>query len=100
MAQPKWLEKYMRMKPEVNQIFEDLDKFREFCVQFGHSFDERDLYNERSYTYQDFMRQKEGKYIKNRWFARDDDKKFHYNRERPTGGYKGNNFKPGFNRNA
>ena len=41
MAQPKWLKKYLTMKPEVTQIYEDLEKLQEFCVEFGHPYDER-----------------------------------------------------------
>jgi hypothetical protein len=30
MAGPAWLKKYLRMKPEVATIFEDLEKYKEF----------------------------------------------------------------------
>lgn len=90
MAQPKWLEKYLHMKPEVSQIYEHLDQYREFCVEFGHVFDERDLYNERSYSFQDFQRHLEGKHVKNRWFARNDERK-EWKPRNNNGGYRGNN---------
>ena len=90
MAQPKWLKKYLTMKPEVSQIFEDLEKYRQFCVDFGHVFDERDLYNERSSSYQDFMRKRDGKYIKNRWFAKPDDDRNKF-KPRDTNGPRGYN---------
>jgi hypothetical protein len=48
MAHPTWLKKYMRMKPEVSQIFDDLDRYREFCVEQGYFFDEAHLYNEKT----------------------------------------------------
>jgi hypothetical protein len=98
MAQPKWLNKYLVMKPEVSQIYEDLESLREFCVHYGHNFNERDLYNNHSSTYQDFLRWKEGKHIKNRWFARpDDDRKFKPRDSRGYGNYRSGG---GYNRNA
>jgi hypothetical protein len=73
MAQPKWLKKYLTMRSEVSTIFEDLEQYRDFCVNYGHVFDEKDLYNERNISYQDFLRYKSGKHVKNRWYQRDDD---------------------------
>ncbi len=73
MAQPKWLKKYLTMRPEVSSIYNDLEQYREFCVHYGHVFDEKDLYNERNVSYQDFLRYKSGKHVKNRWYQRDDD---------------------------
>jgi hypothetical protein len=46
MSNPKWLEKYLKMKPDVEQIFDDLDQYRAFCVEHGHPFDEAKLYKE------------------------------------------------------
>lgn len=31
MAQPKWLDKYLTMKPEVNKIYDDLEKYLDWC---------------------------------------------------------------------
>jgi hypothetical protein len=31
MAQPKWIEKYLRMKPEVERLFDDLEGYKDFC---------------------------------------------------------------------
>jgi endonuclease III len=33
-----WLKKYLKMKPEVTKIFEDLEDFKLFCADFGHDF--------------------------------------------------------------
>jgi hypothetical protein len=41
MAQPAWIKKYLRMKPEVENIFNALDEYREFCVRQGYFFDEK-----------------------------------------------------------
>ena len=48
----KWLEKYLRMKPEVNDIFEDLENFEKFCKNYGYFYDESHLYNERQPAYE------------------------------------------------
>jgi hypothetical protein len=62
----EWLNKYLRMKPEVRDIFEDLEQYRQFCCDFGHVFDERHLYNERS-PYGDMIRHMQGKFVRNHW---------------------------------
>lgn len=38
------LKKYLTMKPEVRQIFEDLEEYRDYCRFNMLRFDERDLY--------------------------------------------------------
>ena len=65
----KWLKKYLTMKPEVNQIFDDLEKYREFCVQYGHPFDERHLYNEKT-PWGDFQRGMKVREPINMWYAK------------------------------
>lgn len=66
MAQPAWLKKYLHFKPEVNNIFDGLEEYREFCVQFGHVFNEADLGNEYS-PHAEMMRTKRGKYPRDNW---------------------------------
>lgn len=51
----------------VNQIFDDLDNYRNFCRDYGCKFDERDLYNNRSHTYRQFQRTLAGKPVKSQW---------------------------------
>lgn len=53
----------------VNQVFNDLDNFRKFCVEYGFKFDERDLYNAKSHIFRQFQRVVAGKPIKNQWDA-------------------------------
>jgi len=36
------------MEPAVRQVFEDLDGYRQFCVDNGYIFDEKDLYRSKS----------------------------------------------------
>ena len=65
----KWLKKYLTMKPEVNQIFDDLDKYRQFCVQYGHPFDERHLYNEKS-PWGEFHKSLRGREPRISWYVK------------------------------
>jgi hypothetical protein len=57
MAQPKWLAKYLTMKPEVKKLFEDLEAWHDHCRLELIDFNEADLY--RSKNYKDFQRQQE-----------------------------------------
>ena len=65
----KWLKKYLTMKPEVTQIFDELDKYREFCVTYGYPYDERHLYNEKT-PWGEFDRARRGKWPKMNWYAK------------------------------
>lgn len=57
MAQPKWLAKYLTMKPEVKKLFEDLEAWHDHCRLELIDFNEADLY--RSKNYKDWQRQQE-----------------------------------------
>ena len=58
MALPAYLNKYLRIKPEVKQIFDDLDEYHDFCrMQYpAVKFDEADLYKNSSPIWQRFMK--------------------------------------------
>ena len=62
MAKPE-----IKSNPKVNQIFEDLEKYKEFCVDYGYKFDEATLYDMRSYVYRQHQKQLTGKQAKNNW---------------------------------
>jgi hypothetical protein len=59
----------MNVKPNAytNQIFEDLEKFKDFCVSYGYKVDERNLYDMRSYVFQQFSKYTAGKFAKDMW---------------------------------
>lgn len=67
MAQPNWLKKYLRMKPEVTQIFDDLDAYESFCRDFGRNFNRAELYDNRSANWQDFQRHRSNRHCRNEW---------------------------------
>ena len=53
--------------PKVQQIFEDLEKYRDFCVEYGYTFDEATLYDNKSFAYRQHIKQLSGKEAKNFW---------------------------------
>jgi hypothetical protein len=58
--------KYFVMKPEVNRIFDELDQYRQFCVDYGFPFNEAHLGNDYS-PYSDFKRWQHGKNPRDNW---------------------------------
>ena len=65
MAQ-EWLKKYLRLKPEVRDIFDDLDEYLKFCRNYGYPYDEKDLYNERT-AYGELLKLKRGREPWDQW---------------------------------
>lgn len=57
MAQPKWLAKYLTMKPEVRKIFSDLETWHDHCRLELIDYNPADLY--RSKAYKDWQRTQE-----------------------------------------
>jgi hypothetical protein len=62
MAKPN-----IQHNPKVAAIFDDLEKFLDFCRDYGYRYNETDLYNWKSYAYQQFMKLQQGKSAKNMW---------------------------------
>ena len=62
MAKP-----HIQPNHRVRQIFEDLEAYKEFCVDFGYKFDERTLYDMRVYAYRQHVKHITGKWTKNNW---------------------------------
>jgi hypothetical protein len=54
-------------KSNINQIFNDLDLYRDFCREYGYRFDERDLYSGQSYVWRQFQKSLAGKPVKDQW---------------------------------
>ena len=51
----------------INKIFDDLEKYLDFCVEYGYVYDEADLYNARSYGFRQFGKAMTGRFGKNQW---------------------------------
>ena len=57
MAQPKYIQKTLFMKPEVSKIFDDLEAWHDYCRFNMIAFVPSDLY--RSQEYRNFQRGQE-----------------------------------------
>jgi hypothetical protein len=57
------------IKPNARaqQCLEDLDRFREFVAEYGYRFNEADLYNFKSYAWQQYSKYTSGKTVKDMW---------------------------------
>ena len=53
--------------PRSLAVQEDLSKFLEFCKDYGYKFNESDVYNFKSYAWQQFNKFVQGKNVKNMW---------------------------------
>jgi hypothetical protein len=52
---------------KTSQILDDLERFLEFCQDHGYRFNESDLYNWKSYAFQQFNKYQQGKTVKDMW---------------------------------
>lgn len=66
MATPNYIQKTLVMKPEVSKIFDDLEVYKEFCVEYGHVFNEKHLYDKKS-PWGEMQRLNSGRNVNNNW---------------------------------
>ena len=52
---------------KTSQILDDLESYLEFCRDFGYRYNEADLYNFKSYAYQQYNKFVQGKNAKDMW---------------------------------
>jgi hypothetical protein len=57
----------VRSNPVVAQIFEELERFQEFCQDYGYRYNEADLRNFKSYAWQQYSKYTQGKNAKDMW---------------------------------
>ena len=62
MAKPTFVS-----NPRVHAIFDDLEEYLDFCRAYGYVYNESDLYNWKSYAYQQFSKSQQGKSAKDMW---------------------------------
>ena len=55
------------MEKKVEQVFNDLDGYKRFCIQFGWTYNEADLYDTSKKSYKSYIEFKEGKRVPNNW---------------------------------
>lgn len=57
----------IKSNPRVIEIFDDLDRYKNFCQDYGYRYNEADLYNFKSYAWQQYTKFSQGKSAKNMW---------------------------------
>jgi hypothetical protein len=57
----------IRPNARTQQVWEDLERFQEFCRDYGYRWNEADLYNFKSYSFQQYNKYAQGKAAKNMW---------------------------------
>jgi hypothetical protein len=57
----------IKPNPRVAEIFDHLEMFQEFCQDYGYRYNEADLYNFKSYAWQQFNKYSQGKNAKSMW---------------------------------
>ena len=62
--------KTFTLDPRITKIFDDLEDFLDFCRYFGYKYNEADLYNWKSYAFQQFNKYNQGKPVKDAWYQR------------------------------
>jgi len=58
----------LKSNPRVAEIFEDLETYLEFCQDYGYRYNEADLYNFKSYAWQQYNKFSQSKNAKNMWW--------------------------------
>lgn len=53
--------------PRALAVQEDLSRFLEFVREYGYRYNETDLYNFKSYAWQQYNKFVQGKNVKNMW---------------------------------
>lgn len=66
MSSPRWLNKYLTMKSDVKQIYNDLDAWLNYCRFHMIKFDEADLY--KSVAYKEWQEKRKRR---EQWRSRD-----------------------------
>jgi hypothetical protein len=56
-----------KSNPRVIEIQDDLEKLLELCQDYGYRYNEADLYNFKSYAWQQYNKYSQGKNAKNMW---------------------------------
>ena len=57
----------IKSNPRVIEIQDELEKLLEFCQDYGYRYNEADLYNFKSYAWQQYNKYSQGKNAKNMW---------------------------------
>jgi hypothetical protein len=50
-----------------SKLFDDLEKYLNFCREYGYKYDESELYDMRSYAYRQYSKLLSNKHPKDQW---------------------------------
>jgi hypothetical protein len=53
--------------PKARAVLNELERFQEFCCDFGYRYNEADLYNFKSYAWQQYNKYSQGKNARDMW---------------------------------
>lgn len=53
--------------PKARAVLDELERFLEFCCNFGYRYNEADLYNFKSYAWQQYNKYAQGKNARDMW---------------------------------
>jgi hypothetical protein len=62
----------IKTNAKAMSVLDDLQQFLEFCRSYGYRYNEADLYNWKSYAYQQFNKFLNGKPAKDMWIIDSD----------------------------
>ena len=57
----------IKANPRITAIFNDLEKYLDFCKEYGYKFDEAELYSNKSNAYRQYTKMVSGKQARNNW---------------------------------
>ena len=53
--------------PKAQAAMDELDRFQDFCRDYGYRYNEADLYNFKSYAWQQYNKYSQGKNARDMW---------------------------------
>jgi len=59
----------IKHNPRTAQVLNDLEKYLDFCREFGYKFDEAHLYDMSNHIYRQYNKFTQGKHVKDNWIA-------------------------------
>lgn len=57
----------IKSNPRARQVQDDLERYLDFCRTYGYRYNEEDLYNHKSFPFQQFKKLEAGKEPRDIW---------------------------------
>jgi hypothetical protein len=52
---------------QLSEIFDILESYLDFCRDYGHVYNEADVYNYKAFSWHQYQKFLDGKHVKNMW---------------------------------